>query len=34
MRIPDSPVLEIFKSETGQDIDSLWAEYTDYLRKG
>jgi hypothetical protein len=34
MRIPDSPVLEIFKSETGQDIDSLWAEYTDFLRKG
>jgi hypothetical protein len=34
MRIPDSPVLEIFKSETGQDIDSLWAEYTDSLRKG
>jgi hypothetical protein len=34
MRIPDSPVLEIFKRETGQDIDSLWAEYTDFLRKG
>ncbi len=34
MRIPDSPVLEIFQRETGQDIDSLWAEYTAFLRTG
>jgi len=34
MRIPNSQVLDVFRTETGQDIDSLWSEYTTFLRQG
>jgi hypothetical protein len=34
MRIPNSQVLDVFTAETGQDIDSLWAEYIQFLRQG
>ena len=34
MRIPNSSVLDVFSTETGQTIDSLWTDYIAYLRKG
>lgn len=34
MRISNSQVLDVFTAETGQNVDSLWADYIAYLRKG
>ena len=34
MRIPDSKVLDILTAQAGADVEALWHEYTEALRKG